>query len=156
MASKHQMTGMLGVYLAAAELTHKGLVVSVTSRSAKGADLLAADQSYQNTWSIQVKTNSKAAAYWLLNRDYKSEVANSHIYIFVNIRGDQRPDYYVVPSKVVSKRGRVFKRPNSIWYAFFRDDAPQYKDNWGIFEARLNEGFAKKASHASRLSLITP
>ena len=28
MTSKHQMTGMLGVYLAAAELTNRGLVAS--------------------------------------------------------------------------------------------------------------------------------
>jgi hypothetical protein len=32
-----QLTGMTGVYLAAAELSHRGFVVSPTSRSAKGA-----------------------------------------------------------------------------------------------------------------------
>lgn len=37
MASKHQMTGMFGVYFSAAELTQKGLIVSVTFRNAKGA-----------------------------------------------------------------------------------------------------------------------
>jgi hypothetical protein len=40
-ATKGQMTGMLGTYLAAAELTHRGLVVWVTTRNARGADLLA-------------------------------------------------------------------------------------------------------------------
>jgi hypothetical protein len=55
MASKGQMTGMLGVYLAAAELTQKGLVVSLTSRNARGVDLLATNQSYQKTWAIQAK-----------------------------------------------------------------------------------------------------
>lgn len=64
MASKGQMTGMIGTYLAAAELTQRGLVVSITSRNARGADLLAADQAYKKTWSIQVKTNSKAATFW--------------------------------------------------------------------------------------------
>ncbi len=33
-------TGMQGVYLVAAELTHLGFIVSVTSRSTRGADLL--------------------------------------------------------------------------------------------------------------------
>lgn len=36
MASKHQMPGMLGVYLAAAELARLDLIVSPTSRSAAG------------------------------------------------------------------------------------------------------------------------
>ena len=70
MATKGQMTGMLGTYLAAAELTHKGLIGSVTSRNARGADLLATDQDYKRTWSIQVKTNRKAASFWLLSKDY--------------------------------------------------------------------------------------
>jgi hypothetical protein len=39
MASKQQMTGMLGVYLTAAELVKRGFIVSPTSRSALGADL---------------------------------------------------------------------------------------------------------------------
>ena len=55
MATKGQMTGMLGTYLAAAELTKKGFIVSITSRNAKGADLLVTDQSCKKTWSVQVK-----------------------------------------------------------------------------------------------------
>jgi hypothetical protein len=71
MASKGQMTGMLGAYLAAAKLTQKGLVVSVTSRNARGADLLVTDQEYKKTWSVQVKTNRKPATFRLLSKDYK-------------------------------------------------------------------------------------
>ena len=58
------MTGMLGTYLSAAELTQKGLIVSITSRNARGADLLVADQDYKQTWSVQVKTNGKPAGFW--------------------------------------------------------------------------------------------
>jgi len=133
MAAKGQMTGMLGVYLTAAELTHRGMIVSITSRNARGADLLITDQDYQKTWSIQVKTNAKPSRYWLLNKDYKTEIAPRHIYIFVNLRGEHRPDYYVVPSRHVSKRGRIFRRPRSTWYAFFRDDGKQFADKWSIF-----------------------
>ena len=58
MASKGQMTGMRGVYLVAAELTRLGFIVSPTSRSAIGADLLVTDQKCRNTYSVQVKTNA--------------------------------------------------------------------------------------------------
>jgi hypothetical protein len=78
MASKHQMTGMLGVYLTAAELISKGLIVSITSRTAKVADLLATDQSYKRTWAIQLKTNRKAAKFWLLNKSY-NDFANAFL-----------------------------------------------------------------------------
>ena len=40
MANKSQLSGMRGVYLVAAELVARGFIVSVTSRSAAGADLL--------------------------------------------------------------------------------------------------------------------
>jgi hypothetical protein len=136
MASKHQMTGMLGVYLTAAELTHKGLIVSVTSRNAKGADLLATDQSYKRTWSIQVKTNRKPAGFWLLNKSYTEEVAPRHIYVFANLRGNERPEYFVVPSWHVAKYGRTTppRKSGSIWYSYYRADGMRYRENWSIFE----------------------
>jgi hypothetical protein len=69
MANKQMKTGMLGTYLAAAELTNKDFVVAVTSRNARGADLLVADASYKHTWSVPVKTNRKSATFWLLNKE---------------------------------------------------------------------------------------
>jgi hypothetical protein len=62
MATKGQMTGMLGVYLVAAELSRLGFIVSPTSRSAAGADLLVTDQECQKAWSVQVKTNKNIAS----------------------------------------------------------------------------------------------
>ena len=135
MAAKTMMTGMLGTYLAAAELTYRNLIVSVTSRNARGADLLVADQSYKRTWSVQVKTNRKAATFWLLNKDFATLKSANHIYLFINLRGDQRPDYYVVPSNVVAKRGTTTppRSGRAIFYSFWRRDADRYKENWSIF-----------------------
>lgn len=134
MASKHQMTGMLGVYLTAAELTHRGLIVSITSRNARGADLLAVDQSYKNTWSIQVKANRKPASFWLLSRSYREEVSDHHVYVFVNLRGTERPDYYVVPSRHVATYGRTNKQgAGSVWHSLSRADADRYHDDWSVF-----------------------
>jgi hypothetical protein len=135
MASKGQMTGMLGTYLAAAELTQKGLIVSITSRNARGADLLVADQTYKNTWSIQVKTNRKPAGFWLLSSDFQEMVSRTHVYLFINLRGESRPDYYVVPSRFVAKLGTVSppRSTGSIWYAFSRKSAEPYHEGWSIF-----------------------
>ena len=137
MPTKGMMNGMLGVYLAAAELTHRGLIVSPTSRSARGVDLLATDQLYRQAWSVQVKTNGKRAKWWLLNKDYRNDYSKSHIYIFVNLNGDKRPDYYIVPSKSVARGGRTFPRKTgAIFYGYDRAKAEKYKENWSIFEIR--------------------
>jgi hypothetical protein len=58
---------MLGVYLTAAELTYRGFIVSPTSRSTYGADLLVTDQKCRRAWSVQVKTKNTKNKYWLLN-----------------------------------------------------------------------------------------
>jgi len=136
MATKGQMTGMLGTYLAAAELTHQGLIVSVTSRNARGADLLVADQEFKKAWSVQVKTNAKPASFWLISKDYKSIVSPTLVYLFLNLRGDQKPDYYVVPSRIVAKHGTTTpeRSGGSIWYSFKRSIADSYKDKWSVFD----------------------
>jgi len=101
---KAQITGMLGVYLAAAELTNRGFIVSPTSRSAAGADLLVADQECQRAFSIQVKTQRKAANYWLVGSQARKINSPTHIYVFINLKGDHRPEYLVVPSSVVAEK----------------------------------------------------
>lgn len=136
MATKGQMTGMLGTYLTAAELTHQGLIVSITSRNARGADLLVADQTYKKTWSVQVKTNRKPASFWLLSKDYKEVISPTHIYVFINLRGKERPDYYVVPSRVVAKGGKTTEEGKaSIFYSLWRKDVDRYRERWSIFGA---------------------
>jgi hypothetical protein len=134
MASKQQMTGMRGVYLVAAELTRLGFVVSPTSRSAAGADLLVTDQRCKRAYSVQVKTNAKPANFWLVNPGAKHLASKSHVYVFVNIRkGDLRPEFFVVPSRAVARGVKVEQRPRSTWYSFWRDQAGKYQDRWSLF-----------------------
>lgn len=109
MASKGQMTGMRGVYLVAAELSRLGFVVSPTSRSAVGADLLVTDQKCKRAYSVQVKTNASTFNFWLIGKKAKETVSDSHIYVLVNIRNSkktgERIEYFVVPSKKLSRGG---------------------------------------------------
>src|ERR1041385_806783 len=93
MASRQQLSGMRGVYLAAAELVGQNFIVSVTSRSAAGADLLVTTPDVRKAWSVQVKATIKptvggVAAYWLLGREAKRLTARSHVYVFISVRRD--------------------------------------------------------------------
>ena len=57
---------MRGVYLVGAELSKTGFIVSPTSRSAIGADLLVTDKKCKWAYSVQVKTNARTFNFWLI------------------------------------------------------------------------------------------
>jgi hypothetical protein len=131
MALEHQLTGMTGVYLAAAELSNRGFIVSPTSRSARGADLLVTDQGCQKAWSVQVKTNAKKRWSWSLGSHDGGFRSDSHIFVFVNLKGDERPEYLVVPSGVVADNKK--HGPNTTRCYFNKGDGPSDGEGWGLF-----------------------
>ena len=137
--SKQQQTGMRGVYLAAAELAARGLIVSPTSRSAAGADLLITDTNCANAYSVQVKTNGKAVGFWLVGEKAQHIASRSHVYVFVNIQPKTGAhDFYVVPSKVVAQRMKVEVRAKSTWYAFYKKDALEFLGKWSLLGAEAD------------------
>ena len=137
MSSKSQMTGMRGVYLVAAELAKRELIVSPTSRSARGADLLVTDQACRRAYSVQVKTNTKTFSFWLLSPNVAESVSSTHIYVLVNIRlkkAEEYIEYYVVPSKVVADNIVMSTSKGGKWYSVPLGVVASYKDKWVIFE----------------------
>ena len=133
MASTGQMTGMRGVYLVAAELSKIGFIVSPTSRSAIGADLLVTDQKCKRAYSVQVKSNTKTFNFWLIGKKAKETVSDTHIYVLVNLRNSvkngERAEYFVVPSKELSKGG--YHKGN--WPNIRRDKILKYENAWKVF-----------------------
>lgn len=133
MASPGQMTGMRGVYLVAAELSKIGFIVSPTSRSAIGADLLVTDQKCKRAYSVQVKTNAKTFGFWLIGKKAKETISDTHIYVLVNIRNSarngERVEYFIVPSKQLSKGGYF----DGDWPNIRRDKILKYENAWDVF-----------------------
>ena len=131
MPSKGQLTGMLGVYLVAAELSRRGLIASPTSRSARGADILVTDQNCKHAFSLQVKTNGKNASFWLLNAHAKEMVAPTHLYVLVNVRKDE-DEFFVVPSQEIASRMDVVTQGKSTWYSIYRERIKEFQDRWDL------------------------
>jgi len=131
MPSKGQLTGMLGVYLVAAELSRRGLIASPTSRSARGADILVTDQNCKHACSLQVKTNGKNASFWLLNAHAKEMVAPTHLYVLVNVRKDE-DEFFVVPSQEIASRMDVVTQGKSTWYSIYRERIKEFQDRWDL------------------------
>lgn len=111
------------------------LVVSPTSRSAAGADLLVTNQDCSFAWSVQVKTNRKPANFWLLGSQAKKIRSKSHIYVFVNIGDGKKPDeFLVVPSNYVADHvDETTAKTGSTWYQFNKSDYPPDGLGWDIF-----------------------
>lgn len=136
MASKGQLTGMAGVYLVAAELSRRGFIVSPTSRSAHGTDLLTTDLRARRTFAIEVKTNARTFGFWLLGSKAKEIKSETLIYAFVNLRKDSI-EYFLVPSRVVARHVKVSlptKTRKTTWYSIHMPKVANYRDNWTVFE----------------------
>ena|SRR5271165_2783326 len=96
----------MSVYLVATELTRQGWIVSPTSRSAAGADILMTSHDCNRPYSVQVKTNTTGSRRFHFGSNAKTLVSDSHIYILVDIKPGSDPErilFYVVPSRLLSK-----------------------------------------------------
>ncbi len=125
-------SGMQGVFLVAAELAAREYIVSPTSRSAFGADLLVTDAHCRKAFTVQVKTNRSNPKFWLVGSRVRDSVSPTHVYAFVNLNNGN-PLYYFVPSNIVAEQTRIDKHPRSTWYSWHRDEAR--RDRWDVFGA---------------------
>ena len=126
------ITGMIGVYLTAAELSKRGFIVSPTSRGAEGADLLVTDQECQHVYTVQVKTD-RGGTFWLLGKN-EVKISRTHIYVFVRYAQLKRGEvikYYVVPSKKVSEF--KYSDDNFSSSSISRKNIEKYEDAWDRF-----------------------
>ena len=136
MASKHQITGMTGVYLVAAELSKRGYVATPTSRSAQAVDLLVADSDGQRSYAVQVKTNAVTFSFWLVGARAQQLRSRTLVYALVNLR-KTGAEFYLVPSRIVARKtivSKPSKTRKSVWYSVYREHVQRYRDNWAIFE----------------------
>ena len=144
---------MTGAYHVAAELSHLGLIATVTSRNAQGTDILVASADGLRSISIQVKTSSwkYAMKKWRTNKKAEKNISNRFFYVFVDLKEDgSRPDFYVVPSKDVasyiqksnyswmhtrSRKGTKHKATTMRVFQI-RDEARErrYKDQWDLLK----------------------
>jgi hypothetical protein len=139
------ITGMHGVFLVAAELSARGFIVSTTSRSATGADLLVTDQRCQKAWSVQVKTNGKKASFWLVGSNAQHLKSQSYVYAFVNIRKNKPPQFLIVPSERVAAATKVsISSTGSVWYEFWHSFDPSVQEDsvgWDVFGSPLGGNY---------------
>ncbi len=142
MKRKGQLNGMRGVYLVAAELCRLGLIVSPTSRSARGVDLLSTSDDFKKVFSIEVKTTT-TNRFWQLASHAKTLASESLYYIFVRVRanseGEEEISYYPVSSLVVKKKSmrpdpsKSEDKQYRAGFTLWEKDIEKYKNDWSVF-----------------------
>ena len=132
-----QIAGMAGVYYAAAELSRRGYIVSITARNIRGPDLLVTDQACRNAWSVQVKTNAKKHNAWRLGQEGAMISSPTYLFMFVTLNGADNPNFMVVSSDVVADKtkGKSKNTDGKGMPYFNRGDGPRDSEGWELFEA---------------------
>lgn len=141
--TRANLIGLTGSYFVAAELSKNGYIALLTTRNTAGIDIIVSNPDTYKSTNIQVKSTGKNDN-WMLNA--KDEKPHGNLFfILVDLR-KTRPQYYVVPSKLVAKRiakrhkewldevGK--KRPHkdtSIRRLHLRDsEREKYRNNWKL------------------------
>lgn len=145
------LVGLAGAYFAAAELSQRGYISTVTSRNTEGIDILASNIDGSKTVSIQVKASgskqrSRFTRSWILSQKCEGIYSDNLFYVFVDLYEDKKPDFYVIPSKVVatyireehqkwlkkpSKTGKQHKDTTMRLYEIYDDKiADKYLNRW--------------------------
>jgi hypothetical protein len=94
---------------------------------------------------LQVKTNQGERKGWLLNKKAEDYFTDNLFYVFVNLKSNtSRPDYYIVPSKVVAEHvkkghaewlrtpGKWVKQHSDTSMRMFRDENAKYLEKWEL------------------------
>ena len=141
------LTGVSGEYFAAAELSRRGHIASITLRNTKGIDIVASSEDGSKTINIQVKTSSKNTKGWMLNKKAETMKDENMFYIFVKLNDlEEGPEFHIVPTSHVAKkvrkehqewlntpgRGGVKRKDTDM--RKFEDNNNKYKDEWHLLE----------------------
>lgn len=128
-ASKNQISGMRGVFLVAAELAERGFIVSPTSRSARGVDLLVTNPQGSRTFAVEVKSAAKTT-FWIVGKGAGKHPSGNNVWVFVKFgKQRERSRFFVVPSKYLRK----FVRQGVMAPFVKRNDLLKYEDRWSAF-----------------------
>ena len=118
-------SGFAGEYFVAAELAKMGHIALITLRNTEAVDIVATNEK-KKAVLIQVKTQQGNGHKWPLT--FKAEKSKSNFfYVFVTLKGrGERPEYYIVPSRVVAKS---IAKNHRKWLKTPGRDGRAHKDN---------------------------
>lgn len=116
--------GNCGEYYVAAELERRGFTVAVPMSNVDNFDILARSKRTNKQYAIQVKTTTKNT--WLLSKKAETLYASDIFYVFVRIRGNDFPEFYIYESEYVANYVKEF---HSSWLNTPGKNGKSHEDN---------------------------
>ena len=140
------LIGVSGEYYAAAELSRKGYVASITLRNTRGIDIVVSNENGNKTVNIQVKTKREGIrGGWIMSKKAEDIRDKNMFYVFVSlIKEEKRTEFHIVPSIDVAKYvvkehkdwlktpGRNGRMHNDTTMRIFDDPEKKYLDRWDL------------------------
>jgi hypothetical protein len=143
------LCGVAGEYFVAAELSRLGYIASLTLRNTRGVDILVSNRDATKSVGIQVKTNQRGIAGWILTEKIErdaapEELAENLYFVFVALPPAGSPRFHVISRRDVS---RIVRQGHQDWIAApgrqgqqhrpsairkFTDHEGKYLNNWSI------------------------
>lgn len=139
--------GIAGAHFVAAEMSQRGFIATVTSRNTEGIDILASSADGSKTVSIQVKTSGaeqreRFTRSWILTKKHENIFSNNLFYVFVDLKPtNEKPDFYVVPSKVVAE---YIRKTHAAWLKKPSKTGKKHKDSDMRLYEIYDDGIASK------------
>ncbi len=96
-------TGTAGENYVAAELARRGAIATITSKTTPDFDVLASNGDATKTAIIQVKAGRTDTGGFIVGRDAMPHYPENAYHVFVLIKDDTAPEYWVIPSNEVSR-----------------------------------------------------
>ena len=93
------LVGIAGVHFVVGELSRRDWIALPTIRNTMGIDILASKGAKNLQVQVKARRNSER---WLLSIGAEKLADKNLFYIFVNLKEKEFPEYFVVPSDVVS------------------------------------------------------
>ncbi|MFM2136585.1 MAG: hypothetical protein RL021_1985 [Bacteroidota bacterium] len=139
------ITGIAGEYFVAGELSRRGYMASITLRNNESIDIHASSLVDKKIFAIQVKTSQYSSRKWPVGQKAENLQHENMFYVFVAFNKiDERPSYFIVPSKEVAKH---VKAGHQKWLATpgkkgqahkdtamrqFSDKSGKYLERWDL------------------------
>jgi hypothetical protein len=151
------LTGLTGEYYVLAQLTHHGLVATLTLSNTKGVDILVTNQELRRLYKVEVKTTELPPRaetlfgpgkfyMWAMSKKHEMVKDPALFYCFVALQGATvLPRFFVVPSSVVARYVKwqhqkwLDSRKHTVAETTMRrfripvQDPDGYENNWKVF-----------------------
>lgn len=155
----NSITGAAGEFYVAAEVSKRGSIATLTIKNTPSIDVIVINPMNGVSVNIQAKTRSVDNKQgWKLSKKAEDKTTIKNLfYIFVNLKKDELPDYYIIPfnefsdfiykkhQKWLKEKDRYGKphkdsnirnfKPEKVNSPFCKADVAlgrKYKDNWDI------------------------